>query len=94
LPVHSAAIPTPPVIPTLPSATRIRRWVRLAIRLIAYGFNGRNRITSTPATRISLTSERFICTAPSASRITLQATPSRALSRIAAATSPAISPRQ
>jgi hypothetical protein len=37
---------------------------------------------------------RSICAEPSASRITLQRTPSRAFSQIAAATSSAISPRQ
>ena len=82
-PIHSAAIPTPPVIPTLPSATSARRWVRLATRLIAYGFGGRKMSTSAPASRISRIRPRSICAEPSASRITLQRAPSRALSRIA-----------
>ena len=93
-PIHSAAIPTPPVIPTAPSATSARRWVRLAIRLMAYGFGGRKISTSAPASRISRICRRSIFAEPRASRITLQRTPSAAFSQIAWATLSAISPRQ
>ena len=93
-PVHSSAIPTPPVRPTEPSATRILRCVRLASRFAAYALTGRKRETRTPASTILSIRSRSSLTPPIASMITLHSTPARARSHSASATSCAMSPVQ
>ncbi len=94
LPVHSSAMPTPPVKPTRPSTTRILRWVRLFSLCRVYQRVGRNQATLAPASSSRSISERSILAAPTASSSTLTSTPASARSARASANSGAMLPVQ
>jgi hypothetical protein len=87
-------MPTPPIIPAVPSTTRTLRWVRLFRRRIAYGRSGRKRATLTPDAFIRSMSSVFMRREPTQSSRTLTGTPSAALAASVSATSTAISPCQ